>query len=886
MANKSTKAKTKKTNSSPRMHWVVGTLFSVIGLWIFAAFFTFHSQGIESNWLGPYLGSSWISGLLDFFGHVSILLFALSLILFAVFAFSRWEKFLFLRFGGGLFLLSICFSYLLSLRVYGESVSSAKSGGLLGFALSHELLSVCGESVILPLLLGIVASIVVLATCFGLRPKHFHFLKVTFSAVWNKWIAFLEWRKKCKAEKQNIQISSEKEGTPRKKHKQPENPLLAEVESWDNSEILIKTKPFNKPWGEELSPLSANEIPYSDEDTLSGRPLKEDRLEYLERILKENKDNLGDLEKRKIRDEIAELRRVRQMNEWEDEQHEKPQVVGVLRSDKPEEANQESQESFVFEPENSEESIENSSEEKEELNPSENSEELQAAFEKELSKEPEAQVEYEEYVIPTIDSVLENSPTQLPDYTAEELQEIAAQLEMNLETYKVRGKVTNIVTGPVITRFEVEPGPGIKVNKFLSLQDDLARALQAVSIRILAPIPGKSVVGIEIPNRKKQIIYCRDVLDSGVFVPSSDSLQVVLGKDITGQAFTMDLAKAPHVLIAGQTGAGKSVCVNVLMTSLLLSKTPDELRLLLVDPKVVELKMYENIPHLMHPVITQPDVAVQALKWMCVEMDRRYEVLARAKVRNINGFNEKLAAGEMPPEFPAEEAVKMPFVVLIIDELADLMMVAGKEVETSIARIAQKARAVGIHLVLATQRPSSQVITGLIKANLPTRIAFKVGQALDSRIILDTNGAERLLGRGDMLYKGGNDPEPIRVHGAFLSDPEAERLADACSNQNVNYPQLESFNTEEESDGMEEGLPMKLGKEDPLMYEVALWAASLGSISISNVQRTFSVGFSRAGKIVDQLEKRGICSKDTKNSKKREMLMGEEEIRNLMNTPR
>lgn len=883
MAGKSAKAKTKKKNSTPRLHWVVGTILSLVGVWVLAALFTVNSQGFESNWLGPYLGSLWISGLLEFFGHVSILLFSLSLLFIAAFSFSRWEKFLFFRVGGGLFLLSLCVSFLLSLRIYGSPDSSASDGGLLGFVLSKEFYSVCGPSVVLPLIIGIIGVVVVLASCFGLRPKHFHFILSAFSVLGEKIKAFFSWRKKCKEEQAKALALAEKERAALASKKAKQNPLLSEVESWDNSEILIRTKPFSKPWGQELSPLSTEEFPVSTEDTLSREPVREDRLEYLERVLLENKDKLGDMEKRKIRDEIAQLRRIRQINEWEDEQKDKPKVVGVLRKE-PSLDESANQESFPFE----KELLENDIEEEEEVKSEEPSleNEIQESESNEGEAEAEEPVEYEEYVIPSIESVLESSPTQLPDYTAEELQEIAAQLEMNLETYKVRGKVTNIVTGPVITRFEVEPGPGIKVSKFLSLQDDLARALQAVSIRILAPIPGKSVVGIEIPNRKKQIIYCRDVLDSGVFVPTSDSLQVVLGKDITGQAFTMDLAKAPHVLIAGQTGAGKSVCVNVLMTSLLLSKTPDELRLLLVDPKVVELKMYENIPHLMHPVITQPDVAVQALKWMCVEMDRRYEVLARAKVRNINGFNEKLAQGEMPNEFPAEEAVKMPFVVLIIDELADLMMVAGKEVETSIARIAQKARAVGIHLVLATQRPSSQVITGLIKANLPTRIAFKVGQALDSRIILDTNGAERLLGRGDMLYKGGNDPEPIRVHGAFLSDPEAERLADACSNQNVNYPQLESFNTEEDSDSEEDGLPVKLGKEDPLLYEVALWAAGLGSISISNVQRTFSVGFSRAGKIVDQLEKRGICSRDTKNSKKREMLMGEEEIRNLMNTPR
>ena len=490
---------------------------------------------------------------------------------------------------------------------------------------------------------------------------------------------------------------------------------------------------------------------------------------------------------------------------------------------------------------------------------------------------------YDEYKIPEISKILDTHEAQTADYTEEELNAIGKMLEEKLENFKVKGRVIGCETGPMITRFEVEPGPGVKVSRFSALQEDLALPLKVSSIRILAPIPGKAAVGVEIPNRKFQTVFCRDVFMSEKFKPAHDKILVALGKDITGEAFTMDLAKAPHLLIAGQTGSGKSVCINALMASMLFSKTPDELRMILVDPKAVELKMYENIPHLLAPVITKPEIAIQALQWLCYEMDRRTEVLASAKVRNIGGFNAKFEAGELPDEVPEEDrGHRMAFIVVIIDEMADLMMVAGKEIEKSVARLAAKARAVGIHLVLATQRPSVKVITGIIKANLPTRISFKVASQIDARTVMDHAGAEKLLGRGDMLYKAVNDPDPVRVHGAFLSDEEAERLADACSDQNVFYPQVESFDVSGGEEGDEEGGgSMKNEKLDKLLFEVAQWAISVNGLSTSAVQRHFSVGYSRAGKIVDQLYGLGVCGPSKGNSKPRAMLIGMDELMQL-----
>lgn len=495
--------------------------------------------------------------------------------------------------------------------------------------------------------------------------------------------------------------------------------------------------------------------------------------------------------------------------------------------------------------------------------------------------QPDPTEVFDEYKIPSITDILKDHEVQTADYTEDELNAIGKMLEEKLENFKVKGRVVGCETGPMITRFEVEPGPGVKVTRFTALQEDLALPLKVSSVRILAPIPGKAAVGIEIPNRKFQTVFSKDVFESEKFKPSPEKILVALGKDITGEAFTMDLAKAPHLLIAGQTGSGKSVCINALMASMLFSKTPDELRMILVDPKAVELKMYENIPHLLAPVITKPEIAIQALQWLCYEMDRRTEVLASAKVRNIGGFNAKFDAGELPDEVPEDDrSHRMAFIVVIIDEMADLMMVAGKEIEKSVARLAAKARAVGIHLVLATQRPSVKVITGIIKANLPTRISFKVASQIDARTVMDHAGAEKLLGRGDMLYKAVNDPEPVRVHGAFLSDEEAEKLADACSDQNVFYPQVESFDIEgiDGEEDEEGGGGKKLGKLDPLLFDVAKWAIDVHGLSTSAVQRHFSVGYSRAGKIVDQLYGLGVCGPSKGNSKPRAMLIDYDQL--------
>ncbi|HLP41761.1 MAG TPA: DNA translocase FtsK, partial [Fibrobacteria bacterium] len=486
---------------------------------------------------------------------------------------------------------------------------------------------------------------------------------------------------------------------------------------------------------------------------------------------------------------------------------------------------------------------------------------------------PKLEVKYDVYKVPALDAIFEEPPKQPLEFTEEELREQSKLLEDQLINFKVMGKVTQICPGPVITRYEVELAPGVKVSRIATLADDLALALRAKSIRILAPIPGKSVVGIEVPNRKAQIVYIKEILKATEFAYEEDTLKICLGKTIAGEPYVMDLARAPHLLIAGQTGSGKSVCINSIMASFLLSKTPDELRMILVDPKVVELKPYDSIPHLMYPVITQPDVAVSALKWATVEMDRRYEVLAQCGVRNIKGFNAKVKEDRLPESMDDEDKKKMAYIVIIIDELADLMMVAGKEVETNIARIAQKARAVGIHLILATQRPSTNVITGTIKANLPTRIAFQVASQIDARTIMDKMGAEKLLGRGDMLFRPIEFPEPVRLHGCFLDDAQAEKMAAACSEQHVNYPQIQSFSLED--DPSAEGADDE--PRDELFREAAELVVQVKQASVSLLQRRLGIGYARSGRLVDQLERAGVVGKE-RGSKPREVLMDSDEL--------
>ncbi|GAB6175043.1 DNA translocase FtsK [Paradesulfitobacterium aromaticivorans] len=431
-------------------------------------------------------------------------------------------------------------------------------------------------------------------------------------------------------------------------------------------------------------------------------------------------------------------------------------------------------------------------------------------------------------------------------------------LEETLDSFGVKVKVTHVTQGPAITRYEAQPAPGIKVSKITNLADDIALSLAAQDVRIEAPIPGKSVVGIEVPNREIATVHFREVMDAPEFQSASSKLSLCLGKDITGTPVVADLTKMPHLLIAGATGSGKSVCVNTLIHSILFKARPDEVKFLLVDPKMVELTTYNGIPHLIAPVVTDPKKAAGALKWIVTEMETRYELFAAAGVRDVVRYN-FLRSQEKQSEHPP-----LPYVVVIIDELADLMMVAPGDVEDAICRLAQMARAAGIHLIVATQRPSVDVITGLIKANIPSRIAFAVSSQIDSRTILDMNGAERLLGRGDMLFYPMGASKPVRVQGCFLADKEVENVVKFLQEQAK--PEYQDIpNIEVGSNKVEEA-------EDELFYQAAQLFIESGNASVSLLQRRLRIGYTRAARLMDMLEDKGVVG-GYEGSKPREVLL-------------
>lgn len=471
-------------------------------------------------------------------------------------------------------------------------------------------------------------------------------------------------------------------------------------------------------------------------------------------------------------------------------------------------------------------------------------------------------------------------------YSKEVLEAMSRKLEMKLKDFGIIAEVVEVLPGPVITRFEIQPAPGVKVSRISNLAKDLARSLAVVSVRVVEVVPGKSVVGIEIPNEHREIVRLSEVIASDVYESSKSPLTLALGHDISGLSVVGDLAKMPHLLVAGTTGSGKSVGINAMLLSLLYKSTPEEVRLIMIDPKMLELAVYDGIPHLLAPVITDMKDAATGLRWCVGEMERRYKLMAALGVRNLAGFNRKIAdavaAGNPIPdplwqpdsgaslfdEDAAQQAPalqKLPYIVVVIDEFADMMMIVGKKVEQLIARIAQKARAAGIHLILATQRPSVDVITGLIKANVPSRIAFQVSSKIDSRTILDQGGAEQLLGHGDMLYLPSGTSVPVRVHGAFVDDHEVHRVVEDWKRRGEpNY--LEEITDESASLNVpvpgfsSEGEEGSDGESDPLYDEAVAFVLDTRKASISSVQRKLRIGYNRAARLIEQMEASGVVS--------------------------
>ena len=454
-----------------------------------------------------------------------------------------------------------------------------------------------------------------------------------------------------------------------------------------------------------------------------------------------------------------------------------------------------------------------------------------------------------DFVLPPL-KFLNDPPKRSHNINEAEIDQQISNLLDKLRKFKIDGDVVRTYTGPIVTTFEFRPAPHIKVSKILTLQDDLAMALKAQTIRIQAPIPGKDVVGIEVPNQNLETIYLKEILESEVFKNASSPLTMALGKDIVGAPFVTDLKKLPHLLIAGTTGSGKSVGINAMLLSLLYRNSPQTLRLMMIDPKMLEFSIYNDIPHLLTPVITEAKKAITALSNMVAEMERRYKIMSQTRTKNIESYNEKMKS---------EGGEQFPYIVVIIDELADLMMTSGKDVELYIGRLAQMARASGIHLIVATQRPSVDVVTGLIKANLPSRISYRVGQRIDSKVILDQMGAESLLGRGDMLFTPPGSPGVIRLHAPFASEKEIETIVNFLKEQqDVIYD--EKFLAEEGSSaGSAAGT---LGEEelDELYEEAKEIILSEQKTSISYLQRRLKIGYNKAANIIEQMEKMGVLS--------------------------
>ena len=444
-------------------------------------------------------------------------------------------------------------------------------------------------------------------------------------------------------------------------------------------------------------------------------------------------------------------------------------------------------------------------------------------------------------------------------------KQASLNLKQTLAEFNIEADITGIKKGPVVTMFEILPAPGVKLSKIVALQDNIALSLAAQSVRIVAPIPGKQAVGIEVPNRNRSVVGFREIIEMDLPEWKKMAVPVVLGKDILGKAQLIDLVKTPHMLIAGATGSGKSVCVNSLILSILYKRSFEDVKMILVDPKVVELKLYNNIPHLLTPVITEPKKALQALQWCLCEMERRYALLDSMGVRDISNYNAKIKEQKICTE-------KLPYIVVIIDEFADLMATSGKELENIVARLTAMSRAVGIHLVLATQRPSVNVITGLIKANIPTRIAFMVASRTDSNIIIDTVGAEKLLGRGDMLYASAVDPAPIRIQGTFVSDQEVENVVTAVKDYGEpDYIDEEIFVEDDDEDAARDLFGEPMSDDDPLYDQALEIVVQSGKASASYIQRRLKIGYNRAARLVEEMEERGIVG-PANGSKPREVI--------------
>ena len=832
MAKKKKEKTEKKEKRIPRAavaddfgHEIWGLIFIATGVLILISLVA-HLSSPHSNLLGDYFGTALASGLIYFLGPICVFFFPVAV------GFIGWQ-----RFRGELINFRVLFfSLLLTLEtcmllaihhlpVLVKTPAVKIVSNTLGVFFMRLLKPIFGRYTFGPYFIISLALVVSILSAFRIPPQRiiawirdrFIQLKTTLEIKWDIW---QQQRAQLKAEQEerNEQRKREKET-----QKEDVKPPVSEKQ-------VVTEKP---PAAEKRDPEKTP--PATEENTEPVKSLKD-----ISRVEEEAKERLEE--------ELAAFR-AKRANPI--------QIMSIETEDVEEE---EEADVDVF-PSNLIEGDE----------PPKHSFPTTSA--RKVSNKP--------YKVPE-PSVLPDPPALASMIDKETIEENSMILEKTLMNFGVEGKVVFVSPGPVVTRYEIELAPGIKVSKVVNLHDDISMAVSGQRIRIEAPIPGKSAVGIELPNAERQIVHFKHILLSDGFKKTKAKLPVIIGTNVSGAAYVTDVTKMPHVLIAGQTGSGKSVCINSLICSLLMTKKPDELRLIMIDPKKVELAFYEKIPHLMSPVVTESKEAVKALQWGVIEMERRYRMLAKIGARNIDSFNSRVDSGKFKDVLPEEDNKKLPFIVIIVDELADLMMTASKDVEGLIQRIAQLARAVGIHLIVATQRPSVDIITGPIKANLTSRIGFRTIQSTDSRTILGHVGAEKLLGMGDMLFLRNGAPEIERFHGAYISEEDVEKIVSDIRSQNFEIEKIDSFSEATDNNPAGSDSFVSSGDDRDELFEDAMRTiVSIGQGSTSLLQRRMKIGYARAGRLMDELERAGVVGPPD-GSKAREVLVTPDQVDELL----
>lgn len=821
------KKKEKKGRPTPAPddfgHEIWGLIFLATGVLILISLIA-HLASPESNLLGRYFGTALSSGLIYFLGPICVFFFP------GAVGFIGWQRFrgelisFRILFYGILITLEIC--ALLSIHYLPELVTLPTlkiTSNRIGLFFVELLKPIFGKYTFGPYFIFSIALVVSTLSAFRIPPQQIiALIRKGFSLVRDivteKWASWQE---------QRAQLRVEQELRTEEKKLQKEAAKEEQRKSQQQTDVT------------PVSPRDTKkEIP--KEFPVGDPPLPENPLKDISRVEAEAKQRLEE--------ELAAFRAKRgnpiqiMSIETEDIETEEEADLDIFPAD-------------IIDSESPKHNFPTTS------------------ARKTVSSKP--------YKIPEA-SVLPDPPALASMIDKESIEENSMTLEKTLMNFGVEGKVVFVSPGPVVTRYEIELAPGIKVSKVVNLHDDISMAVGGQRIRIEAPIPGKSAVGIELPNNERQIVHFKHILQSDAFKKTKAKLPVIIGTNVSGAAYVTDVTKMPHVLIAGQTGSGKSVCINSLICSLLMTKKPEELRIIMIDPKKVELAFYERIPHLMSPVVTESKEAVKALQWGVIEMERRYRMLAKIGARNIDSFNSRVDSEKFKDVLPEEDNKKLPFIVIIVDELADLMMTASKDVEGLIQRIAQLARAVGIHLIVATQRPSVDIITGPIKANLTSRIGFRTIQSTDSRTILGHIGAEKLLGLGDMLFLRNGAPEIERFHGAYISEEDVEKIVTEIRSQNIEIEKIDSFcDATDTGAAGSDSFVSGNNDRDELFEDAMRTIVSIGQGSTSLLQRRMKIGYARAGRLMDELELAGVVGPPD-GSKAREVLVTPDQVDELL----